>query len=136
MYRWNMRYSQNNDVKGDYEVRATGSTSLIAQELMGKRLLEAMAVLTAPGMAEQTDFTVLYSDVLRGFDLRKEIQLSPEKVRFNQQQQMKMMEAAKLEALMGELAKRNVAIEPELMRLVQQIVSGGMEAQQGGGIGA
>lgn len=132
MYRWNMRYSENNDVKGDYEVKATGSTSLIAQELMGKRLLEAMAVLTAPGMADQTDFATLYRTTLRSLDLPKEIQLSPEEVRFNQQQQMKMMEKAKLEALIGEMTKRNVPIEPELMRLVQQMVAGGMEAQQGG----
>lgn len=131
MYRWNMRYSTHDEVKGDYEVRATGSTSLIAQELMGKRLLEAMAVLTTPGMAEQTDFTTLYRAVLKGLDLPKEIQLSPEAVRFNQMQQMKMSEAAKLEALVNELAKRNVPVEPELMGLVQKLVAGATGEQMG-----
>lgn len=131
MYRWNMRYSQDNDVKGDYEVKATGSTSLIAQELMGKRLLEAMAVLSSPGLAEQTDYTVLYQEMLRGLDLPKDIQMSPEAVRHRQMQQMRMAEAAKLEALVNELAKRNAPVPQELMALVQQIVAGATGEQAG-----
>lgn len=133
MYRWNMRYSENNDVKGDYEVRATGSTSLIAQELMGKRLLDAMAVLTTPGMADQTDFMALFKNVLRGLDLPKEIQLSPEEVLFRQMQQTRMTEAAKLEALIGEIAKRNVPIVPELMQMAQAIIASAPGQQKGAG---
>lgn len=131
LYRWNMRYSLNNEVKGDYEVKATGSTSLIAQELMGKRLLDAMAVLTTPGMAEQTDFEALYKSVVRGLDLPREIQLTPEEVLFRQMQQAKMTEAARLEALIGEIVKRNVPVEPELMSLAQQIIASAPGQERG-----
>ena len=132
MYRWNMRFSSHEEVKGDYEVVATGSTALVAQELMGQRLLQTMQVLTAPGMANMTDFETLYSHVLRTMNLPADIQLSHEEAKFRQMEQMKMEKAAQLEALMGEIEKRNLPVAPELINMVNHIIASLGGAQPGG----
>ena len=132
MYRWNMRFSMHDEAKGDYEVTATGSTSLVAQELMGQRLLQTMAVLTSPGMANMTDFETLYAHVLRSMNLPADIQLTHEEAKFRQMEQMKMEKAAQLEALLGEIEKRNMPVEPQIMQMVQQIIQSLGGAQPGG----
>lgn len=132
MYRWNMRYSSHDEVKGDYEVVATGSTSLIAQELMGKRLLETMSVLTNPAMADMVDMSALLAHVLRSMDLPNDIQLTPEETKFRRMEQMKMEKAAQLQAVVGEMEKRNLPLAPELMNMAAQIIS---EGAGGGGDG-
>lgn len=132
MYRWNMRYSSHEEVKGDYEVVATGSTALVAQELMGQRLLQTMQVLTNPAMANMTDFETLYAHVLRTMNLPTDIQLSHEETKFRQMEQMKMEKAAQLEALLGEIEKRNLPVAPEMMNMIQSIIASLGGAQPGG----
>lgn len=38
MYHWNMQFNEREDIKGDYEVKARGSSSLMAKELHAQRL--------------------------------------------------------------------------------------------------
>lgn len=38
MYDWNMQFSDDESIKGDYQVSARGSTSLVAKELYGNQL--------------------------------------------------------------------------------------------------
>lgn len=38
LYDWNMRWSRRDDIKGDYKVKARGSTALIARELYAESL--------------------------------------------------------------------------------------------------
>lgn len=40
LYHWNMQFSERNDVKGDFQVLARGSSSLVAKELRAQRLNE------------------------------------------------------------------------------------------------
>ena len=37
--RWNMQYSQNPEIKGDYDVKARGASALMAREVRGQQLL-------------------------------------------------------------------------------------------------
>lgn len=136
MYRWNMRYSGNDDVKGDYEVKATGSTSLIAQELMGRRLMEAMQVLTVPGMAEQTNFERLYKHILRASELPEDIQMSKDEIESRQQEQARMQAAAQLEAVLMEAGKQGIPLPQQLASVAQGVLQQlgvAMPGQQAGG---
>lgn len=38
LYRWNMQFSPDEDVKGDYDVNANGAASLVAKEVRGQQL--------------------------------------------------------------------------------------------------
>lgn len=127
MYRWNMRHSPREDVKGDYEVIATGSTSLIAQELMGKRLMEVMNVLGVQPISEQTNFDVLFTHILRAMDLPSDIKLTPEQAEFRKKQAMQMEKEAQLQAVIAEAEKRGLPIAGVLQQLGEQVL--GMKPQ-------
>lgn len=40
MYHWNMQFSEDDSIKGDYDIQAIGSTSLVAKEVMSQTLDE------------------------------------------------------------------------------------------------
>ena len=48
MYRWNMTYSKDDAIKGDYQVAATGTTSLVAKEVRARQLNEFAAMTANP----------------------------------------------------------------------------------------
>lgn len=43
LYHWNMQYSDKEDIKGDFEVKAVGSSSLVAKEVQATTLTEFAA---------------------------------------------------------------------------------------------
>lgn len=38
LYRWNMQFNKNNDVKGDFNIKASGTASLVAKEIRSQQL--------------------------------------------------------------------------------------------------
>ena len=44
MYRFNMQWSPREEIKGDYEVVATGSQSLIAKEVRAQQVLSLIHI--------------------------------------------------------------------------------------------
>lgn len=50
-YDWNMQYNPNEDIKGDYEVDARGSTSLMAREMQTQNLIQWMGYASNPVFA-------------------------------------------------------------------------------------
>jgi hypothetical protein len=48
LYFWNMEFNPKNNIKGDYEVTAKGSTSLIAKEVKAESLITFMNVTNNP----------------------------------------------------------------------------------------
>lgn len=38
MYHWNMQFGDNDDIKGDFDVKVTGSTTLVAKEIFSNQL--------------------------------------------------------------------------------------------------
>lgn len=46
MYRWNMEFSDKEDIKGDYAVKATGLSSLVAKEVRAQIMQNLNTVLT------------------------------------------------------------------------------------------
>lgn len=45
LYRWNMKFSRDDAIKGDYDVVATGAASLVAKEIHGTMLAQFAATL-------------------------------------------------------------------------------------------
>lgn len=48
MYRWNMKHSEDDAIKGDYQVAATGTSSLVAKEVRARQLNEFAAMTANP----------------------------------------------------------------------------------------
>lgn len=49
LYRWNMQFSKDDEVKGDYDIKATGAASLVAKEVRAQQL-QAFGVATGNPM--------------------------------------------------------------------------------------
>lgn len=59
MYRWNMQFNPDNSIKGDFDVKARGASSLVAKEVRAKLLNEFSAMT-----ANQLDAPFIKRDVL------------------------------------------------------------------------
>lgn len=68
MLMWNMEFNPNEDIKGDYQVRAMGTVSLVAKEVRGAALDQFVATLT-PDERAILDTRGLLLDRLKARDL-------------------------------------------------------------------
>ncbi len=48
LYRWNMQFNSNDEIKGDFDVKARGTASLIAKEVRARQLNEFGALTANP----------------------------------------------------------------------------------------
>jgi hypothetical protein len=141
MYRWNMRFAKDPLVKGDFSVVARGTTALIAQELMGKRLIEAASLLSAPSMAGMVDFSVLLDHILRNLSLPADIKLSASRIKEKAAEDMRMQKQAEIEALVESAAKHGLQPADVLRQIGASMIAGAGGALpqgqpvQGGGPG-
>ena len=132
LYRWNMRFNDDERVKGDYSVIARGSTSLMAQELMGRRLMEAMSVLFSQALAEQTDRVKVYEYVVRALNLPDDIQMDQEEVERQKMEEVLRIKRAELQAALEEMQRRGVPPEQALMMIARNAQT--FLQQAGGGL--
>lgn len=95
LYHWNMSLNEDPYIKGDYEVVATGTSSLMAKEVLGTQLDQLLPVLSNPMYAAFIDTRKLIEMMLQIRDLQDTgILLSDE--RYNQiqalQQQIQQLQ--------------------------------------------
>ena len=155
LYRWNMQFNPDNSIKGDFDVKARGTASLVAKEVRTRQLNE-FAQLTANPMdapyikrdklnrmrAEANEL----SDCVKTEDEVQAEMNSPQAQQAQQLQQMQMQlameemkgKAAKLMAdaeLAAARAQETMAnIELTIARAVSEKVSAVYAALQAGGV--
>lgn len=86
LYRWNMRYSPDHGIKGDYQVHAKGASSLVAKEVRSRQLNE-FAMMTGNPL----DAPFVKRDVL--LRLRAQAHELPDVVKSVQEVQQEMQAA-------------------------------------------
>ena len=80
LYHWNMALNEDPYIKGDFEVVAMGSSSLMAKEVIGQQLDQLLPVLSNPMYAPFVDKRKLLEMMLQIRDLTDTgILLSPER---------------------------------------------------------
>ena len=97
LYHWNMRFSDDDTIKGDYDVVAKGASSLVAKEVRGQSLSQFAAMLQPeqralikwPELTEQQAATQDLAGIVMSKEEAMQQQQSPE---FQQQQQMQQMQ--------------------------------------------
>jgi len=105
LFRFNMQFDYDSDIKGDLEVKARGTESLMANEVRSQRLMQFMQVASSPTLAPFAKFDYIIREIA------KSMELDPDKVTNN------MNEAA---------------IQAELMKAFQQPAPEAGAPQQGG----
>jgi hypothetical protein len=104
MFRFNMQFNYNKDIKGDLEVVARGTESLMANEVRSQRLMSFLQVASSPVLAPFAKFNYIIREIA------KSMELDPEKVTNN------MDEAA----VQAELLKGFQGMTPEQTGQPQQ----------------
>jgi hypothetical protein len=89
-FRFNMQFDFDPEIKGDLEVKARGTESLMANEVRSQRLMQFLQIASSPALAPFAKFQYVISEIAKSMDL------DPDKVTNN------MSEAA----LQAELMKQ------------------------------
>lgn len=96
LYHWNMQFNEDNEVKGDYEVKAEGSVSLVAKEVRAQHINEFLSVTSNEVDAPYTNRPYLIAETAKALELGEEAVKSEEQVQKEQQQKaQQQMEMAK-----------------------------------------
>ena len=95
-FRFNMQFDFDPEIKGDLEVKARGTESLMANEVRSQRLMQFLQVSSNPALAPFAKFQYIISEIAKAMDL------DPDKVTNN-------MEEA---ALQAEILKQFRAEQP------------------------
>ena len=97
LFRFNMQFDFDPEIKGDLEVKARGTESLMANEVRSQRLMQFMQIASSPALAPFAKFQYIIREIA------KSLELDPEKVTNN------MNEAA----LQAELMKQFQQEQPQ-----------------------
>jgi len=76
-FRFNMQFDFNPDIKGDLEVKARGTESLMANEVRSQRLMQFLQVSSNPSLAPFAKFQYIIREIA------KSMELDPDKVTNN-----------------------------------------------------
>ena len=77
MFRFNMQFDFDPEIKGDLEVKARGTESLMANEVRSQRLMQFLQVASNPSLAPFAKFEYIIREIAKSLDL------DPEKVTNN-----------------------------------------------------
>ena len=132
LYRWNMQFNKNAEIKGDFDVKARGTASLVAKEVRAQALnifsqsvsneLDAPYIKRDKLLRQRAEANEL-SDVVKTED---EVKLEQDSEMVKMQQQMQMdLAAAQLSESQGKAAKLMAEAELTKKKIDEMMV--GME---------
>lgn len=97
MFHFNMQFDYDDEIKGDLEVKARGTESLMANEVRSQRLMQFLSVTSNPSLAAFPKFSYIISEIARTMDL------DPDKI----------VNTAEEAAIQAELLKKFQSTQPQ-----------------------
>jgi len=94
LFRFNMQFNFDPDIKGDLEVVARGTESLMANEVRSQRLMQFLQVASNPALAPFAKFNYIVREIAKSMDL------DPTKVTNNMDEAI--LQAEMLKGMQGE----------------------------------
>ena len=94
LFRFNMQFNFNPEIKGDLDVIARGTESLMANEVRSQRLMQFLQVASNPALAPFAKFNYIVREIAKSMDL------DPTKVTNNMDEAM--IQAELLKGMQGE----------------------------------
>tara|TARA_A100001201_G_scaffold42855_1_gene43568 strand:- start:5083 stop:6000 length:918 start_codon:yes stop_codon:yes gene_type:complete len=69
LFRFNMQFDYDSEIKGDLEVKARGTESLMANEVRSQRLMQFLQVASNPALAPFAKFQYVIREIAKSLDL-------------------------------------------------------------------
>lgn len=133
MYHWNMRFSLREDIKGDFEVVARGSTSLMAREVQAEKLMNAMNIISGTRFEGWIKDNEALGELFQSMDISPKLVRSEDEYRAWLKQKMKdealVKAQANLETLLNEVQSRGIDPNEALKHMLAEVMR---EQMQGG----
>ena len=89
LFRFNMQFDFDPNIKGDLEVKARGTESLMANEIRSQRLMQFLQIASSPSLAPFARFQYVITEIAKSMDL------DPDKVVNNMNEAMLQAEILK-----------------------------------------
>lgn len=111
IYHWNMKFSSDDSIKGDYEIVAKGASSLVAKEVRAQNLAQFVSTMQPEQRAivKWNELTVQQAEVmdLAGIVMSEEEQKEMQNSQMAQQQQqmMQMQQQLQVALMQSQLAE-------------------------------
>lgn len=142
IYHWNMKFSADNAIKGDFDVVALGASSLVAKEVRGQALAQFSATLQPEERArikwaeltQQKANAMDLSDVVMSEDEWQQFMKDPANQQAQQLQQMQQQ--LQLALLQGQVAQANAKALREGAEAMNKRIEAVYAAMQAAGIAA
>lgn len=131
MFHWNMQFNDKESIKGDMEVEAKGSASLVAKEVHTERLTQLMQGTANPADMPLFDRAKMWRDVLKYFDLSPDYIKTDEQIQQDKQREIMASEQARVQSVLEDAAQKGVPIDRVYIDLLngvdQNVVLSAME---------
>jgi len=69
LFRFNMQFDFDPEIKGDLEVKARGTESLMANEVRSQRLMQFLQIASSPALAPFAKFQYVIREIAKSMDL-------------------------------------------------------------------
>jgi hypothetical protein len=136
MYRWNMEFSDKPEIKGDYDIVALGSSTLVMREQQQQNLINMSQLFASiPPFAQATNWDELQRQIVKGAQITADgIVKSPEELAqaAQQQQQQPNPEQIKVQIEQGklQLAQQQMQIDAQRGQLDAQVKQAELAMEQ------
>ncbi len=131
MYHWNMQFNPRPDIKGDFEVKAMGSSALMAKEVRGPQLLQLAQITDSPRFSGWVKDDALLKEMAENADIRPERFLRTEAEKDAHDALLRFQQAqANLQAVMEAMTKQGIDPNQALMLVMQQNLQAMQTARQ------
>ena len=148
MYRWNMQFHPDNSIKGDFDVRARGSSSLVAREVRAQQLDQFSQMVANPmdgpfikrdALLRQRAEAHELSDIVK---TEEEVLAEQNNQAIQQQQQLQQAQQQlmmaelqqKVALLTAQAAKATAEVEMIMAKVTDTKISSVYSAIQAGGV--
>lgn len=121
-YYWNMRFNPREDIKGDFVIKAIGSSALIARELQAEQVLKTIAMTDSPRFHRYVKDRDLLVESFKLMDVNpSHVRTEEEAQQYENEQRMKDATAqamANVQALLGEAEKRGIELPQAILGML------------------
>lgn len=137
LFHWNMQFNPREDIKGDYQIKALGATSLVAKELQAEKLLQAAQVTENPRFEGRLKDDVLLSEIFKAMDVKPTMVRTDEEFEAWRERKLQLearaQSKANLETLLDEAQGRGLDPNQVLERLLREQMQAQLQGNQNPG---
>ena len=127
LYRWNMQFSKDNSIKGDFDVKARGTASLVAKEVRARQLnefsastanaLDAPYVKRAVLLRQRAEANELSECVMTEEEFKEEQMNGPAAMQAQIAQTLQQIQVATAQAQLANIQAENAKKQAETFRI-------------------